>query len=179
MRHLEVDVAYGKGTERKRPAPRRPPKCYKDDNQPHSTCRHRGDITMDNTIHFTCDPRALGLVVGEPYGAVLLLREAKFIAIGVNPIDMLPSTIEGYYILCSQGSWIGIHIEKPDHLFVVDKSECIAVVPLTAVPEAIADRAVLCYAFASKAFGGDYPDGFVVPPIVPVATLLDDTGSGD
>lgn len=130
---------------------------------------------MDSTINFKCDPRTLDLVVGEPYGAVLLLREAKFVAISVNPIDMLPGTLEGYYILCAHGAWIGIHIEKPDHLFVVDKSECIAVVPLTAVPETIADRAVLCYAFASKAFGDDYPEGFVVPPIISVATMLDDT----
>ncbi len=134
---------------------------------------------MDNTLVFKCDPNKLHLVVGEPYGAVLLLREEKFVAIGVNPIDVLPSSAEGYYTLCAHGAWVGIHIERPDHLFVLDDSTCIAAVPLTSVPEVIADRAVLCYAFASKAFGGDYPDGFVVPPLIPVATLLDDAGAGD
>ena len=134
---------------------------------------------MDNTLVFKCDPSKLDLIVGAPYGTVLLLREAQFVAVGVNPIDVLPASAEGYYTLCARGSWVGIHIERPDHLFVLDDSTCIAAVPLTNVPEAIADRAVLCYAFASKAFGGDYPESFVVPPMISVASMLDDTTQGD
>lgn len=132
---------------------------------------------MSDTIVFACNTQNLDLIVGEPYGAVLLLRESKFIALGVNPIDVLPEDADGYYALCAMGAWVGIHIKRPDHLFVVDRSTCIAVVPLTSVPEAIADRARLCYAFASKAFGGDYPEGFVVPPVISVARLLDGTST--
>lgn len=158
--------------------PGRPDKCYKSTGKARTARAACGEV-MDHSLSFKCDIRRIDVVVGPPYGAVLLLREAKFVAIGVNPIDELPTSAEGYAYLCAVGAWVVIQAAQPDFLFVVDKSECIATVPLTAVPEAIAERAVLCYAFATKAFGGDYPTGFAVPPLISAASLLDDTTPGD
>ena len=178
MKYLRGIRRYRKGGETLSPVPEQPDKCYKTTSRARTAREPRGEV-MDHTLSFKCDITHIDVVVGPPYGAVLLLRESKFVAIGVNPVDELPASAEGYAYLCAEGAWVVIQAAQPDFLFVVDKSECIATVPLTAVPEAIAERAVLCYAFATKAFGGDYPAGFVVPPLIPATTLLDETTPGD
>ena len=125
-----------------------------------------------DVIHFKVRPHDLSLVVGPPYGSVLLLCEEHFVAVGINPVDKLPDCIEGYFALCLHGAWLCIHRDYRDKAFVVDASTCIGVFSLEATPEVLADRARLCYAVASKHFDkvllGDQP----LPPVVTVTSLL-------
>jgi hypothetical protein len=137
------------------------------------------EVYVNQRIQLRCSHDNLALVTGSFEGVGLLLREDKFVALRVTPVETIPTSLQGFADLCSTGSWLCIQRSQPDCLFVVESAECVAVVPLVAVPESIADYARMCYIFSLQAFGAAVPVDYAYPTLISIRELIADTSAQD